>query len=276
MEKSLYERKVEELLKRGEKENYSHLLIILDKEEQDTIPYYVKKEQDIKDIVFDIVKYPNYKILEVYNYEMDLEEQIKERRSYHIDTEYTNAKVKEAYEFAKTKHKGQKRKNGEPYINHPICVANLVNQYFEGDIRKKELLAAAYLHDTLEDTDTTESELNLRFGSYVTYLVKGVTNNDTIKHQMGKTNYLCYKMENMESVLLDLKLCDRLANVYDLKNASLDFIEKYSVETTVILNYLTFHYPLTSTQRKIIEEINLEINKLRSNLILERIKEVKS
>ena len=74
--------------------------------------------------------------------------------------------------------------------------------------------------------------------------------------------------------ILNLKLCDRLANVYDLKNASLDFIEKYSVETLVILNYLTFNHFLTSTQRKIIEEINLEINKLRDTLILKRVKEI--
>ena len=171
----------------------------------------------------------------VNNYDMDLPKQIDEDKPYHVVVSYH--KMQDAYYFAKKKHEGQLRKDGRAYITHPIKVAELVRKYFSSVSHVDELVAAAYLHDTVEDTDTTIEEIQEKFGNYVAYLVKGVTNDNQMKHTMGKTNYLCNKMLHMDEDVLNLKLCDRLANVLDLRDASPKFIEKYELETIVIINY---------------------------------------
>ena len=89
-----------------------------------------------------------------------------------------NNKVYEAYLMAKEKHRGQKRMDGRPYIAHPIMVARLVKKYLSNEERLDEIIMAAYLHDTIEDTDTTYEEIEEKFGSYVAYLVMGVTNDE--------------------------------------------------------------------------------------------------
>ena len=91
---------------------------------------------------------------------------------------------------------------------------------------------------------------------------------------MGKTNYLCYKLLNMSDYALNIKLCDRLANVLDLKNAPNEFVNKYEIETIVILSYLISNRKLNSVQFEIIKEINDNINKLRKPKILELVKSV--
>ena len=69
-----------------------------------------------------------------------------------------NNKVYEAYLMAKEKHRGQKRMDGRPYIAHPIMVARLVKKYLSNEERLDEIIMAAYLHDTIEDTDTKYGE----------------------------------------------------------------------------------------------------------------------
>ena len=76
----------------------------------------------------------------------------------------------------------------------------------------------------------------------------------------------------MDEDVLNLKLCDRLANVLDLRDASPKFIEKYELETIVIINYLLMNAKLTDTQREIIKIIHEEINRLRKEEILKLIK----
>ena len=136
---------------------------------------------------------------------------------------------------------------------------------------------AAYLHDTVEDAENPEivkEEIKTKFGEYVSYLVLGVTTDKEIKNKIGKTNYLCYKMCAMDEDVLNLKLCDRLANVLDLKNAPDEFVNKYEIETIVILSYLVSNRKLNSVQLEIIKEINDNINKLRKPKILELVKSV--
>ncbi len=78
-----------------------------------------------------------------------------------------------AAHFAAQKHKSQKRKgaSGEPYINHPIAVAELLARH-NAPI---EVIAAAYLHDTVEDTETSFDELENMFGSVICDIVREVT-----------------------------------------------------------------------------------------------------
>ena len=179
-----------------------------------------------------------------------------------------NNKVYGAYLMAKEKHRGQKRMDGRPYIAHPIMVARLVKKYLSNKERLDEIIMAAYLHDTIEDTDTTYEEIEEKFGSYVAYLVMGVTNDEKIKKSMGKTNYLCYKMYHMNDDVLNLKLCDRLSNVMDLRNANKEFLERYETETIMILDYLLSNRNLTETQLEIVKEINNQINDLRKDMVL--------
>src|SRR5574341_1153174 len=85
-----------------------------------------------------------------------------------------------ALAFAAHKHRDQRRKDPEasPYINHPIALADvLVN---EGGVRDIEVLCAALLHDTLEDTDTTLRELEQAFNARIADIVAEVTDDKTL------------------------------------------------------------------------------------------------
>src|SRR5512134_330202 len=80
-----------------------------------------------------------------------------------------------ALAFAAHKHRDQRRKDAQasPYINHPIALANVLMR--EGGVAEPGVLAAALLHDTLEDTQTTVSELRAAFGDQITRVVEEVT-----------------------------------------------------------------------------------------------------
>lgn len=87
------------------------------------------------------------------------------------------AKVQKAYDLAARVHADQKRRSGEPYIIHPTQVAYILAQMKMDE----ETLCAAFLHDTVEDTDTTLDQLKELFGAKVAMLVDGVT-------KLGKSN----------------------------------------------------------------------------------------
>lgn len=260
------------LLNKGNKNKHSHLIIAVDHSEfiPEEIKRYVNRNEDIKNILFEYVCNPNLNIQYIYNYDMDLETQINENRPYHIVAPYN--KMSEAYNFAKQKHTGQTRQDGSDYINHPIKVAQLVKKYFSNHPKINELVTAAYLHDVIEDTNTTIDEIKENFGEYVAYLVNGITNEQEKKETMGKINYLCNKLLNMDEDVLNLKLCDRLANILDLKNASPNFTERYEIETLVIINYLLTNKCINNLQKEIINVINQEINNSRKQKILKLIK----
>lgn len=167
-----------------------------------------------------------------------------------------------ALEFAREKHKGQIRKNNTPveYITHPINVANLVKKYANNKENIDDLVSSAYLHDTLEDTNTTYEELICNFGNIISNLVKELTNNDVLKKEMGKTKYLSIKMANMSEDALIIKLCDRLDNVSSLYDTNKAFIDKYLRETISILNYIINNRNLNTIHLNIINDINKEVN----------------
>ena len=79
--------------------------------------------------------------------------------------------IEKAYQLADNAHKDQRRKSGEPYIIHPLCVAIILAD-LEMD---KETIAAGLLHDVVEDTVYTEEQLTDIFGKEVALLVDGVT-----------------------------------------------------------------------------------------------------
>src|ERR1700731_2456024 len=86
-------------------------------------------------------------------------------------------RVREAYEFGAEKHQGQKRVSGEPYITHPVAVADIL-----ADLRlDADTLVAAILHDVIEDTPTAKAEIASIFGQVVAELVDGVSKLDQIQ-----------------------------------------------------------------------------------------------
>ncbi len=168
------------------------------------------------------------------------------------------SKIEKAKEYATRMHKGQYRKDGKDYIVHPINVANYVRQFKESS-ELDMLIEAAYLHDTIEDTNATYYDIVHEFGPGVASIVLELTTDEDMKNELGKKRYLQIKLKNMSSWALVIKLCDRLDNVIDMKNCSKEFIEKYKEETIDIIKYLKDNRELSNTHIKIIKEIEKKL-----------------
>jgi GTP diphosphokinase / guanosine-3',5'-bis(diphosphate) 3'-diphosphatase len=85
--------------------------------------------------------------------------------------------IREAYEFGAAAHEGQKRRSGEPYISHPVAVADLLaDLHMDG-----QTIVAAILHDVIEDTPTAKTEIAAKFGTEVAEIVDGVSKLDQVQ-----------------------------------------------------------------------------------------------
>lgn len=123
--------------------------------------------------------------------------------------------ISKAIDFAFRKHAGQFRKSfvGVPYFSHVMDVFTRLRTW---GVRDLDLLAAAILHDTLEDTDTTEEELETNFNKRVLSLVKAVTRPaEAGKDKASKIAYLENMAKTYGEDVLILKLADRYCNVID-------------------------------------------------------------
>lgn len=140
--------------------------------------------------------------------------------------------IEEAKYFAFEKHKDQIRKfTGNPYHTHPFRVADIVRQCTD----KEDLIVAALLHDTIEDTQTTYDEIKERFNERVANLVMELTNNEDKIEEIGKEVYLAEKMNKMSEYALLIKLADRLDNISELTGETDDFSRFYRQETNFIM-----------------------------------------
>jgi GTP diphosphokinase / guanosine-3',5'-bis(diphosphate) 3'-diphosphatase len=126
--------------------------------------------------------------------------------------------LESAYHFSKAAHEGQFRKSGEPYISHPLAVADILAQWH----LDSQALTAALLHDVTEDTAVTKSEISRNFGSRVAELVDGVSKLDRIEFETHERA----QAENFRKMLLAMardvrviliKLADRLHNMRTLE-----------------------------------------------------------
>jgi len=165
----------------------------------------------------------------------------------------------EALAYATKAHAGQTRSGGDPYISHPVRVANHIKQ-FKQSHNLDALISAAYLHDTIEDTDTTQEILHDLFGGLVASLVKELTSDPEEIKKVGKAQYLSHKMAAMSSYALVIKLADRLDNVKDITTARTpQWRAKYAAETNQILNYIEKTRALSGTHNKLIELIRAKL-----------------
>lgn len=117
-----------------------------------------------------------------------------------------------AFRFAAERHAGQRRKGaaGEPYVNHLTEVAELVAEATGG--RDPQLVAAALLHDTVEDTDTTHAELVERFGADVAGLVAEVTDDKSLPKAERKRLQVAHAPSRSARAKI-LKLADKTSNL---------------------------------------------------------------
>ena len=145
------------------------------------------------------------------------EQLIKRIKVYHPSADLTM--IEKAYRLAYDAHKDQKRKSGEPYIIHPICVCIILAE-LELD---KETIVAGLLHDVVEDTIFTIEELKAEFGEEVALLVDGVTKLTQLNYSSDK---LEIQAENLRKMFLAMakdirviliKLADRLHNMRTLQ-----------------------------------------------------------
>jgi (p)ppGpp synthase/HD superfamily hydrolase len=124
------------------------------------------------------------------------------------------SKVLEAALFAAEKHRHQRRKDhaATPYINHPLGVAKIM---CEAGIEDVDVLVAALLHDTVEDTETTPSELAERFGPRVASLVAEVTDDKSLLKAERKRLQVATAADKSDGARL-IKIADKIANLRDL------------------------------------------------------------
>ena len=159
----------------------------------------------------------------------ELEEKIKNMPQEEQD------RVRDAYTYAKEHHDGQLRKDGSPYITHPLEVAHLV-----ADLGlDADSIIAALLHDTIEDTDATHEEVAKRFGVTVANLVEGVTKLNKVKYTSTEEK----QMENLRKMLMAMaqdvrviliKICDRVHNIRTLEYQSEKKQREKALETLEI------------------------------------------
>ena len=180
------------------------------------------------------------------------------------------ARIEEAYEVARAAHAGQQRQSGEPYITHPLAVAKILAEWH----LDPQALMAALLHDVVEDTPTTKTEISKRFGKPVAELVDGVSKIDridfaTLQHAQAENfRKMLLAMARDVRVIL-IKLADRLHNMRTLEAVPAEKQERIARETLDIyapianrlglislyyeLEDLGFHY-LHPTRFKVLEK----------------------
>ncbi len=143
--------------------------------------------------------------------------------------------VRRAYDFASRAHEGQTRRSGDPYVTHPLSVAEIIAE-LKLDIAS---VCAGLLHDCVEDTSATVEQLTTLFGKEIAFLVDGVT-------KLGKLPWSTkeeQQAENFRKMLLAMardirvilvKLCDRLDNMRSLHHLPVEKQERIAAETMQI------------------------------------------
>ena len=129
-----------------------------------------------------------------------------------------SAELIKAIAFAAEKHKNQRRKDLEasPYINHPIALASILAN--EGGVTDINVLCAAILHDTIEDTKTTAEELREQFGEKITSIILEVTDDKNLDKAVRKLKQIEHAPHASPEAKL-VKLADKIANLRDMKAA---------------------------------------------------------
>ena len=180
--------------------------------------------------------------------------------------------INKAFSLAENAHQHQKRRSGDPYISHPLEVAKILTEYKLDD----STIITALLHDTIEDTDLTLSEVKKQFGAEIADLVDGLT-------KIGKLNLFTKEAEQAENFrklilamsndvrVLIVKLADRLHNMRTIDYLPQDKRLVIAKETIEIYAPLSGRLGIQSLKEEL-EELSFEvINSKARKVILEKL-----
>jgi len=151
--------------------------------------------------------------------------------------EFTNEDVQKSIDMAVDAHRGQVRPNSEiPYVMHSIQVGNLVHH--TGELKGQELLKAvivANLHDVLENTKLTYSDLKNAFGEEIANAIESlsekISNNKELNIKLANFDKICQKISNQPNWVKIVKTTDIISNIIKLSdNYSLEEVENYLFE----------------------------------------------
>ena len=198
---------------------------------------------------------------------------ITEIKKYHPSSDLSD--IEKAYKGAYKAHEGQKRKSGEPYIIHPLCVAIILAE-LELD---KESIIAGLLHDVVEDTVMTSEDVEKEFGSEVALLVDGVTKLTQLNYEHDKIEVQAENLRKMflamakDIRVIMIKLADRLHNMRTMQyqspakqiEKSRETMEIYAPiahrlgisKIKVELDDLSMKYLMPDVYNDLVEQVNL-------------------
>lgn len=167
--------------------------------------------------------------------------------------------IERAYTVAERAHRGQKRRSGEPYITHPIAVAQILAELGVAPVA----IAAALLHDTVEDTEYTLTQLTDEFGEEIAMLVDGVTKLDKVKYgdsaQAETVRKMVVAMSKDIRVLV-IKLSDRLHNARTWGFVPSDSAKRKAQETIEIYAPLAHRLGIQSIKSEL-EDLSFAVLK---------------
>lgn len=193
-------------------------------------------------------------------YPMHTFNDVKDLYYSYISNPLDRKKIEEAFYLASTQHKDQRRRSGEPYIQHPIEVAYICAQLQSGPAT----IAAALLHDVVEDTDTTIDEIKDRFGDEVAKIVDSLT-----KIQRMKLSHMTaedFEAEDHRKIFLGMaqdvrviivKLADRLHNMRTLDSLSPERQQALSKETIEVFTPIAHRLGIYTLQSEL-EDLSLK------------------
>ena len=198
---------------------------------------------------------------------------ITEIKKYHPSSNLSD--IEKAYKVAYKAHEGQKRKSGEPYIIHPLCVAIILAE-LELD---KESIIAGLLHDVVEDTVMTSEDVEKEFGDEVALLVDGVTKLGQLSYDADKVEVQAENLRKMflamakDIRVIMIKLADRLHNMRTMQyqspakqiEKSRETMEIYAPiahrlgisKIKVELDDLSMKYLMPDVYNDLVEQVNL-------------------
>jgi GTP pyrophosphokinase len=168
------------------------------------------------------------------------------------------SRLESAFHFSEQAHEGQFRQSGEPYVSHPLAVANILAQWH----LDSQALTAALLHDVMEDTSVTKTEISRNFGRPVAELVDGVSKLDKIEFESQAEA----QAENFRKMLLAMardvrviliKLADRLHNMRTLDAVAPDKRRRIARETLEIYAPIANRLGLNSIYQEL-EDLSLK------------------
>jgi GTP diphosphokinase / guanosine-3',5'-bis(diphosphate) 3'-diphosphatase len=182
-------------------------------------------------------------------------------------------RLEEAYHFSDAAHHGQFRKSGEPYISHPVAVAEILSEWQ----LDAQTLIAALLHDVVEDTDVSKDDISHRFGKPVADLVDGVSKLDRIEFQTAEDA----QAENFRKMLLAMardvrviliKLADRLHNMRTLDAVLPATRRRVAKETLEIYAPIANRLGLDSLYRELQELAFKHLHAMRYRILAKAVK----